>query len=447
MIYIHIPYCRSFCTYCGFYSELAGRGCDQFDSFAKALCNEVGARHEEFGTEVNTLYLGGGTPSVLPLSALRQVISCLAHYGAKDFSEFTIEANPDDIVRKGADYVKALVDLGVNRVSMGVQSFDASVLRWMNRRHGPDDAVRAYNLLCEGGIANVSMDLIFGLGQQIIENHFQPSGMSSIKDMSREHSVVMSRWMASMEKMISLRPSHISAYQLSVEEGSVLETLASSGQWIPSSEEQSAQEYEYLCNALRKAGYHHYEISNFALAGYEARHNSAYWKHIPYTGLGPGAHSFRISGGEYIRQWNNPNLATYIDVLSKIDVESLNWKSQKSHCSESTDFSGITMAESAVDAISGMEVLDKEQIAIEKIMLALRTDSGIDLSYLSSKVGQGKLQDLMEAGLLVLVQPSSAVPNDCRNGSQSLDIGTLKERVRIPEDKFFISDSIISSLI
>lgn len=404
MIYIHIPYCRSFCTYCGFYSELAGYNCNGFEPFTKALCNEIKERYGEFGNEVNTLYLGGGTPSVLPLSAIRKIVSCLHDHGAKAFSEFTMEVNPDDIVRKGLDYVRGLADLGVNRVSMGVQSFDASLLRWMNRRHGPDDAVRACEMLREGGIHNVSMDLIFGVGNAVNECY---TGTG-----------VQDRWKFSLNKMLSLKPSHISAYQLSVEEGSTLESLYSSGRWSPSSEEESAREYEDLCEILKNAGYHHYEISNFAIPGFEAEHNSAYWRHIPYTGLGPGAHSFIISDGRYIRRWNNPRLSDYIDVMSGNSSVAGSVRCQ--------DYSGLLSEADELDGkIFGMEILDEEQIVLEKIMLSLRTDAGIGLSYLVSHISNDKLTSLLDKGLLVM---------------------TSDGNVRIPEDRFFVSDNIVSSL-
>lgn len=442
MIYIHIPYCRSFCTYCGFYSELAERSCGRFESFVKALCNEVEERCGEFGSEVNTLYFGGGTPSVLPLSDLGQVVSCLEEYGARGFSEFTMEVNPDDIVRKGLDYVHGLVDLGVNRVSMGVQSFDASLLRWMNRRHGPDDAVRAYELLCEGGIRNVSMDLIFGVGNAVAPRLAENQHEGAIND-GFAKGTVMDRWRKSVEKMLSLRPSHISAYQLSVEEGSALEALAASGRWNPSSEEESAMEYEYLCEALRNAGYHHYEISNFALPGFEAQHNSAYWRHVPYVGLGPGAHSFRICDGKYIRRWNNPQLAGYIDAMLNKEVSAkhhfgpqLRYSLERNQTdipagSQLTDVESDSLGQKCQKEIQhdnkiyGMEILDDEQIALEKIMLSLRTDVGVDQPYLLSHVIIDKFKVLLDRGLLVK---------------------TIDQRIRIPEDRFFISDNIISAL-
>ena len=283
MIYIHIPFCRSFCTYCDFYSEVAAK-CRRaedvarqeslFADYSVALGNEISARKDEMNGSFNTLYIGGGTPSVLPLHVYERLMSDLASVGIKmPFDEFTFEVNPEDIVEKGEAYVEGLMRLGVSRFSMGVQSFDDGILKWMNRRHDARTSFKAYHILESAGAGNISIDLIFGLSQ--------------LSD---------SKWSDTLKKALEisskgLMPKHISSYQLSVEPGSALAKLIDRGIWSEASEEKCASQYSMLCATLAEAGYNHYEISNFAQPGFEARHNSAYWMHVPYVGLGPGAHS------------------------------------------------------------------------------------------------------------------------------------------------------------
>ena len=238
MIYIHIPYCRSFCTYCDFYSEVASR-CSAYGVYAEALSAEIAARDEEIRKNVNdpsgidTLYIGGGTPSVLPLHVFESVLDSLSRVGGVNrFKEFTVEVNPEDVVEKGHSYVEGLLRLGVNRISMGVQSFDDAILKWMNRRHDSARAVRAYSILEECGLDNISIDLIFGLPQ-----------LSS------------DEWERGLDKALGISrtgrlPRHISAYQLSVEEGSALASLVADGKWKEASEEVCACQYESLCDAL-----------------------------------------------------------------------------------------------------------------------------------------------------------------------------------------------------
>lgn len=381
MIYVHIPFCRSLCTYCGFYSEVAakcrkaedaGRQEELFGRFADALEAEVRMRGQEITDEKNTLYIGGGTPSVLPLSVYERLLSALRESGhGGPFEEFTFEVNPEDIVEKGEDYVKGLMGLGVNRISMGVQSFDDGILKFMNRRHNAAVAREAYAILENAGIGNISIDLIFGLPQ--------------LSD---------AQWTDTLADALAISPSgrlpqHISAYQLSVEPGSMLDRLVGKGRFEEASEELCQRQYRMLCEALSAAGYRHYEISNFAQPGYAAVHNSAYWTHIPYVGFGPGAHSF--VGSE--RQWNLPDLKAYI---------------------------------ADPGSVREYETLDDEQLALEKIMLALRTSDGIEASFLEEHCDRGALARAMECGALVR-------SDDCR--------------IRIPESRFFVSDGIIADIV
>ena len=392
MIYIHIPYCRSFCTYCDFYSEVAAR-CSTYDGFAKALSAEIASRGSEIRNNVqspsgaNTLYIGGGTPSVLPLSVFEGFLSALRSVGCKcDFEEFTVEVNPEDIVEKGHAYVEGLLKSGVGRISMGVQSFDDATLKWMNRRHDSARAKKAYAILEEAGVENVSIDLIFGLPQLDLQG-----------------------WKDNLSKALSISPSgvlprHISSYQLSVEEGSALAAMMAKGNWSEASDEVCAQQYETLCETLREAGYHHYEISNFAQPGYEAVHNSAYWNHTPYIGLGPGAHSFgsiigsSSDGVVWGRKWNIPDLSAYVAA------------------GLSGDFS----------AVQGGEALTDEQLALERLMLGLRTSAGVSAAFVREFCSEESVARAVSDGHLHL-----------------LDTGCY----RIPEDRFFISDAIISNYL
>ncbi len=379
MIYVHIPFCRSFCTYCDFYSELAakyrGKRPEQnevFSRFASALAREIEFCREEVSKEVNTLYIGGGTPSVLPLSVFRTIPEALERIGCGGpYDEFTVEVNPEDIVEKGGKYVEGLMELGVNRISMGIQSFDDRILKFMNRRHDASTAKKAYSIIENAGLDNISIDLIFGLPQL---NYVQ--------------------WSETLEQALDISPKgilprHISSYQLSVEPGSMLARMMDKGIWTEAPEELCEQQYRMLCDALAKAGYRHYEISNFAFPGFEAKHNSAYWKHIPYIGFGPGAHSYLGN----IRRWNKPDLKQYIcDHVSVREQEELN----------------------------------EEQLVLEHIMLALRTAEGISQSYLYRHCEVSAVRRAISQGQLV---PS------------------VDGHLRIPESKFFISDSIISDLV
>ena len=377
MIYVHVPFCRSFCTYCDFYSEVASR-CrqneeDDFAGFGKALTAEVRARAHEITDDANTLYIGGGTPSVLPLRIFGDLLAALKEAGhGGPYDEFTVEVNPEDIVEKGESYVKGLLELGVNRISMGVQSFDDGILKFMNRRHDAETARKAYAILENAGVRNISIDLIFGLPQLSDE-----------------------QWTDTLKNALEISPSgilphHISSYQLSVEPGSMLAKMVQKGMWSEASDELCERQYRILCETLAQAGYHHYEISNFARPGYEAVHNSAYWRHVPYVGFGPGAHGF-IDGCS--RQWNRPDLKGYL-----------------------ADPCGIREG----------ETLDAEQLVLEKIMLALRTSDGIQAAYLNEHCDNAALKRAFAAG-------------DLEHAASG--------NVRIPENRFFISDSIISEIV
>ena len=403
MIYIHIPFCRSFCTYCDFYSEIASRCCKdgqaRFDRFASALSAEIASYAGTSAGDVNTLYIGGGTPSVLPLSVFERIVGALREHGfGGPYDEFTVEVNPDDIVEKGESYVEGLLRLGVGRVSMGVQSFDDEILRWMNRRHDSAAAREAYAILERAGVPDISVDLIFGLSQ--------------LSDL---------QWRSTLRQALEISPSgalpaHISSYQLSVEPGSALASLVDRGVWAEASDELCARQYAILCSELSAAGYEHYEISNFALPGHRARHNSAYWNHSQYLGLGPGAHGFL--GGR--RFWNNPSLEAYMQAAAGGDFSS----------------------------VRGFEDLTSEQMVLERVMLGLRTCDGVDADFLRTRCSASAVAHALAAGDLVpvsgalagsIVLSGSHVPSGSPVPSGSC--------LRIPESRFFISDAIISELV
>ena len=424
MIYVHVPFCRSFCTYCDFYSEVATR-CRKaeealkqealFEDFAQALACEVRTRAGEISDDVNTLYIGGGTPSVLPLSAFQTLLDALESVGhGGPYDEFTVEVNPEDIVEKGVPYVKGLLALGVNRISMGVQSFDDTILKFMNRRHDAETARKAYAILEEAGVRNISIDLIFGLPQ-----------LSS------------SQWAETLKKALSISsrgvlPQHISSYQLSVEPGSMLARLVEKGKWAEASDELCQEQYEALCSALSAAGYRHYEISNFAQPGFEAVHNSAYWRHVPYVGLGPGAHSF-VNLQSPVRQWNQPDLQAYIEAGRAATFQ----------------VPGTEVpADSITDSFSRVregETLDEEQLALERLMLGLRTSAGLPESFLRAHCDPEALADALATGLLVPSDPALGVSAD--PALRVCGVAAKEPYLRIPERHFFISDAIIADLV
>lgn len=431
MIYVHIPFCKSFCTYCGFYSETSA--C--YDRYVEALLGEIDSRKSEFDAtmDVNTLYIGGGTPSVMPLPLLCRVVEALKdESGSRNFDEFTVELNPEDVIQRGEAYAEALLGMGVTRASMGVQSFDDVVLRWMNRRHDAATAVRAYRILEKSGFRNISIDLIFGLPE--LGPDSQPKHSDSLSGRFPGHRgkdgyvpLLDERlWRETILRALDISasgmlPSHISAYQLSVEPDSALDGMIADGRCREASEESCARQYEILCEELSAAGYHHYEISNFALPGMEARHNSAYWRHVPYVGLGPGAHSLSIlPDGHRCRSWNSQDLKLYLETFAPLGQRD-------------TGCSGQKNAE-----YENLETLSPVQLGIENVMLGLRTSLGCPLPELVSACDRARLDSAISSGRLVPVPGSSEL--------SGLEDGAA-QYYRIPEKYFFISDGIISELL
>ena len=328
-LYIHIPFCKSRCIYCAFYSTTAEQ---MKQAYVDAVCREMELRkavYEKEGKDVGktlaTVYLGGGTPSQLSPTQLQQLFDTIArHYDVSDDAEITIECNPDDVTEAFAELLRSLP---VNRVSMGAQTFDDDRLQFIHRRHTSKQVTTAIQRLREKGIHNISIDLMYGFPDETLEE-----------------------WEYDIQQALALNVEHISAYALTYEEGTPLYRLLEEGKVKEIDEERSLAMYDRLIDRLQEAGYEHYEISNFARKGWRSRHNSSYWQLVPYIGIGAAAHSY--DGRQ--RQWNIADINSYINHIQQ----------------------GIVPAEG--------ELLDKDSRYNDHVMLALRTCEGLDLSTLDS---------------------------------------------------------------
>lgn len=384
-LYIHIPFCKSRCIYCGFYSTTR---LEQRQKYVDALCKEMILRRDhrsegvkEFrssdntkatnnlSTKINTIYLGGGTPSQLSIVQLEQLFIYINKvYSIGDDAEVTMECNPDDITD---DYVQAISRLPINRVSMGVQTFDDNRLRFLHRRHSSENVYNAVERLRQAGINNISIDLMYGFPNQTVDE-----------------------WRLDIEKAISLNVEHISAYSLMFEEGTPLFKMLESKKIKEADEEQSLEMFNSLIDTLTAAGYEHYEISNFAKPGFRSRHNSSYWQGIPYIGIGAAAHSYDIK----TRQWNVSDIDEYIKSIDK----------------------GIIPME--------YETIDDDTRYNDTITTALRTADGIDMTSLSTKHRthcHASAETYIAQGLLEL----------------------KNNRLRITRKGIFVSDMIMSDLM
>lgn len=493
MIYIHFPFCKSFCTYCDFYSV---RGKDRIAQYTQSLLREISLR-KVFLCQCSspaTLYVGGGTPSLWPVEQLGEAVAAVsaalregaADYGrscgapgggggavpgtwdgrgdAGIFAEFTVEVNPDDVTEA---YARALRRLGVNRVSMGVQSFSDRSLRWMARRHSPAGAVEAFRVLRSAGFDNISLDLIFG---------YDPMAWGSGSSSDEE---LMQLWSDDLDTVLRLRPEHISAYQMGIEEGSVLGEMAVAGRYLEPSDELCAAQYALLQQRLATAGYLQYEVSNFSLPGRRALHNSGYWDRSPYIGLGPGAHSF---DGDRRRCWNAPDLDRYIavfgggsasgglsasggvsasgDAIATDVAPAFDGVLPVSGCGPASgavpitgDFPTPGHCDCAVSSVVSEETLTDEDVLTETIMLGLRTVDGLPLDVLvamcrSSSTVPGSRSGAAENTCHSLL---SQLPRPLRTSvDRLLATGFLilrDGRLSIPSSRLFISDSIIRELL
>lgn len=364
-LYFHIPFCKRVCAYCDFYKSADLR---HMDALIESLHRELEQRRDYLEEEaVRTRYFGGGTPSLCSA----ELITGLLEHAAKIFDcsavvETTLEANPDDL---SADYLSALREAGVNRLSIGVQSFDDHCLKLMNRRHTAAQAHQAIHAAQQAGFENITVDLIFGV---------PGFGGDALR--------------RSLDQLLLLGIQHISAYHLTIEPNTAFGRMAARGELTPVDEAVSEAEFAQVHHTLTHAGFEHYEVSNFALPGFRARHNAAYWHGEKYLGIGPAAHSF--DGHE--RHWNPDSVERYI--------------------------AGET---------SETETLTQHDHYNEYLLTRLRTAEGIDLQQLRTRFGELRLQKLQKAA------------------QRWIEAGKLRDdgqRMSIPPEQFLISDAVIEGL-
>lgn len=349
-LYIHIPFCRSKCPYCGFYSIAS---ISLVPRWLEAFKKEVDLYKGLFNAPFDSLYFGGGTPTVLTLTQISEIMDHLfTCYQFTEGIELTIEANPGDI---DIDKCGGLKALGFNRVNLGVQSFKNDELKFLGRRHSGREAEEAIESMRAAGFENLGIDLIYGLKGQTLEG-----------------------WMDNLEKALAFSPEHISCYELSIEKGTVFSSMKDKGQLVLP--EQEIEESFFLTTSefLENRGYIHYEISNFARGEtYYSRHNRKYWDRTPYLGLGPSAHSFDGT----MRWWNQRSVRRYCEALEK--------------------------KESPVEE---NEVLSKEQVVMESVSLGLRTKWGFDKRLVGDTSESKKnIAMLIESGH-ILVKGDMIVP-------------------------------------
>ena len=339
-IYIHIPFCKKKCIYCSFYSIVNTKGIEQY---AEAVVEEIKKR-KGVGTQnlasnkINTIYFGGGTPTLLPAHLLEKIMNTLYEtFEIAPEVECTIESNPEQL---SFEYLLTLKKLGFNRISIGIQSFNDNILRFLGRTHSGKDALLAIENAQKAGFENISIDLIYGIS------------LRSIQD-----------WAQELTMVFDLPVKHLSAYSLTVEENTLLYKKIVQQKAPHIDEEQSLREMNLLIDEAEKVGFEHYEVSNFALKGYHSKHNSNYWNGTPYFGFGASAHSFTGA----TRSWNISNVEKYMKAIREnepfFETEHL----------------------TPIDQYN------------EFILLGLRTKSGIDLKHLETLFGVEKRDDLLKA--------------------------------------------------
>ncbi len=370
-IYIHIPFCKQRCSYCAFYSTTLYNIREQY---VDALCREITLRKDYAGgASIETIYFGGGTPSTLTMEQLQKICGTIySTHSVSPTAEVTIECNPDDLT---PDFLAQLKQLPFNRISMGVQSFNDTQLKRLGRRHNAQKAREAVHNAREAGYNNISIDLIFALpGSTIAE------------------------WEHDLDSAIALHPDHLSAYNLTYEEGTPLHRALERGDFAELSEEENIKQFQMLITKMKEAGYRHYEISNFALPGCESRHNSSYWNDTPYIGCGTAAHSYNGTS----RQWNIADIREYIKGVEN----------------------GIPNFE--------IEELTEEERYNDTILTRLRTAKGLPLAWMKERFSE-KLNNYM-----------------LHAAEKEIALGNLKEEdghLSLTEKGIFISDAVIRELI
>jgi putative oxygen-independent coproporphyrinogen III oxidase len=358
-LYIHIPFCRQACRYCDFYFTVSHHYQDQFTA---ALLKELEMRvpDQEEGEPLETLYLGGGTPSLLRPGNLKKIVEMVQRtYGFSKEPEISIECNPDDV---GSSQLAMLRELGFNRISLGIQSFRDEDLKLMRRSHNAKQAQQAVHDAAAAGFDNITVDLIYGIPGQTVTH-----------------------WKENIRKALELPVKHISAYHLTFEPGTVFDHWRKKGRIAPVPEDESVGMYRLLREELTGAGFEHYEISNFALKGWRSRHNQLYWSGRPYLGFGPSAHSFIGSS----RHWNVASLKHYMNSLEKGSL------------------------------LSEKEELTEKERYHDYLITSLRTSEGADLSLIRDRFGESVLKYFTEKsakflsdGLLIQKQGRVAIDPD-----------------------------------
>lgn len=364
-IYFHIPFCKRLCAYCDFYKSVETA---RLDETLAAMHRELKAREEYLHERrIDTLYFGGGTPSLCSPEQLQELLDHAARlYDCSDVGEITVEANPDDLT---PEYIARLRDTQINRLSIGIQSFDDGCLKLMNRRHTAAQAIDAVGNAQRAGFSNITIDLIFGVpgyGGDVLRH--------------------------SLGQALALGIQHISAYHLTVEPNTAFGRRAARGEFSAVADRVSEEEFLEIHDLLAAAGFDHYEVSNYALPGFRARHNAAYWRGGEYLGIGPAAHSFDGRS----RQWNVSSVGDYL--------------------------TGVA---------GGSEQLSERDHYNEYVMTALRTAEGIDCGVVGARFGAEQLAKMVHRAQL------------------SLDTGVLRRsgtRLAIPPEKFLVSDGVIEAL-
>ena len=369
-IYVHIPLCGSRCYYCDFYSSTYhGNKGDLLQSIRKEL---IDRKEYLKGEAIRTIYFGGGTPSQLSVMEIKSILQVIEQTYDCCVEEITLEANPEDL---SLDYLQALKECGVNRLSLGVQSFNPGDLLTINRRHTVTKAIESVRMAQQCGFDNISIDLIYGLPNQTLND-----------------------WLYNLQQAVELGVQHISAYSLTFEEGTMLTKMRDRGEIMEADEELSFEMFKLLRQTLSENGYVPYEISNFALPGYESKHNSSYWNYVPYLGVGPSAHSFDGQS----RRWNIANSRLYISKMAD------------------------------GDSYHNMEMLDNFTRYNEYVMTGLRKKEGVDIAVLETLFGKD-LKDYFLRMIAPYVKEQKVIKEE--------------SRYALSEEGIFISDYIIEELL
>lgn len=362
-LYIHIPFCKNKCPYCNFSSIVGSE--ELIEKYFKALTIELNNRLTGlYSSSPRTIYIGGGTPSIIPSEHITKMVE---RFMSGRFLEFTVEANPESIKKS---WLKGILKSGANRLSIGIQSLDDSILYNLGRLHRTKEAISSIEMAQQAGFSNISVDLMFGVPGQTMEI-----------------------WEKTLKKIIDLEPDHVSCYSLGIEDDTNYYTMSRKGELKIPDEDETADMYLFMVNRLEKEGFSRYEISNFARPGKECKHNQAYWNFTPYLGIGASAHSFDGN----MRSWNETDPENYSNKIFNQN-----------------------------DATAGKEILDENNRICEMIMLSLRTNEGLNLEkiktlssenkyILTSKISSFVKSGLMEInknGNVRLTTPGAVIANE-----------------------------------